>query len=87
VRSERESGALTLGRVGGGVLKIRGCAGTEGYQLIAPSVTLRKFRSQEAGVSLRHWLGHQRGVVVGGEWYHNPFYTRAGGSPGGFHAW
>jgi YaiO family outer membrane protein len=87
VRSERVSGALTLGRVGGGVLTLRGSAGTEGYQLIAPSVTLRKFRSQDAGVSLRHWLGHQLGVVVGGEWYHNPFYTRAGGSLGVFHAW
>lgn len=87
VRSERVSGALTVGRVGRGVLTLRGGAGTEGYQLLAPSLALRKFRSQEAALSLRHWLGGRLGVVLAGEWYHNPFYTRAGGSLGVFHAW
>jgi YaiO family outer membrane protein len=87
VRSERVSGALTWGRPGGAIVTLRGGAGTEGYQLTSAPVTLQKFRSQEAGVTLRHWLVRHAGVVLGGEWYHNPFYTRAGGSLGFFHAW
>lgn len=87
VRSERVSAALTLGRVGAGMVTLRGGAGTEGYQLIAPALTLRKFRSQEASLTLRHWVSRHLGVVAGGEWYHNPFYTRAGGLLGLFHAW
>ncbi len=87
VRSERVSGALTLGRVGAALVTLRGSAGTEGYQLIAPALTLQKFRSQEAGLSVRHWIHHHLGVAAAGEWYHNPFYTRAGGSLGLFHAW
>jgi len=87
VRSERVSAALTWGRQGAAILTLRGGAGTEGYQLTSAPVTLQKFRSQEAGLTLRHWLVHHAGVVLGGEWYHNPFYTRAGGSLGFFHAW
>ena len=87
VRSERVSGALTWGRPGAAILTLRGGAGTEGYQLTSAPVTLQKFRSQEAGATLRQWFVHHAGVVVGGEWYHNPFYTRAGGSLGFFHAW
>ena len=87
VRSERVSGALTVGRVGAGLVTLRASAGTEGYQLVGPTVALQKFRSQEASLAVRHWVGHHLGVAVSGEWYHNPFYTRAGGSLGLFHAW
>jgi YaiO family outer membrane protein len=87
VRSERVSGALTLGRPGGLVLTLRGGAGTEGYQLTGATVTLQRFRSQEAGATLHTWLSRSFGVVEGAEWYHNPFYTRAGGSLGLFYAW
>ena len=87
VRSERVSAALTWGNPGAAIVTLRGGAGTEGYQLTSAPVTLQKFRSQEAGVTLRHWLARHAGVVAGGEWYHNPFYTRAGGSLGFFHAW
>jgi len=87
VRSERVSGALTVGRVGAALVTLRGSAGTEGYQLVAPALTLRKFRSQDAGLSVRHWILHHLGIAAAGEWYHNPFYTRAGGSLGLFHAW
>jgi YaiO family outer membrane protein len=87
VRSARVRGALTAGRTGGTILTLLGSAGTEGYQLTSAPVTLQKFKSQDAGVSLRQWLGGHLGIVAAGEWYHNPFYTRAGGSLGLFHAW
>jgi len=87
VRTERVSGSLTLGKNGAVLLVLRGGAGTEGYQLTSAPVTLQKFRSQEVGVTLRTWLAPHFGVVEGGEWYHNKFYTRAGGSLGLFHAW
>lgn len=87
VRSERVSGSVTLGRSGKALLVLRGGAGTEGYQLLGTPETLRKFRSQEATLSWRQWLSRQVGMVLGGEWYHNPFYTRTGVSLGLFRAW
>ena len=87
VGSARGFGALTAGRSGGTMLTLRGSAGSEGYQLTGADQTLRKFNSQEAGVSLRQWLGRSVGLVLGGDWYHNPFYTRAGASLGVFHGW
>jgi len=69
------------------MLTLRGGAGTEGYQLTGATQTLQKFRSQEAGATLRTWLSRHIGVVEGAEWYHNKFYTRAGGSLGLFYGW
>lgn len=87
VRSERISGALSLGRAGSALLTLRGGAGTEGYQLTSAPAVLQDFKSQEAGLSWRQWLSASFGTVLGGEWYHNPFYTRAGVSVGLFRAW
>jgi len=87
VRSERINGAVTLGQAGHRVVAIRGGAGTEGYQLTGVTSTLRRFRSQEAGISWRQWTGHRFGLVLGAELYHNPFYTRAGVSLGFFRGW
>lgn len=87
VRSERVNGSLTLGRVGRALLTLRGGAGTEGYQIVGPAQALQKFRSQEAGLVWRQWLSRRFGTVLGGDWYHNPFYTRAGVSLGLFRAW
>jgi len=87
VRSERINGAVTLGRAGRRLVAIRGGAGTEGYQLTGVVATLRRFRSQEAGLSWREWTGRHFGMVLGGEFYHNPFYTRAGVSLGLFRGW
>jgi YaiO family outer membrane protein len=86
VKSARGFGALTLGRDGAALLTVRGSAGREGYQL-AGGTTLREFSSQEAGIVWRQWLARRAGFVLGGEWYHNPFYTRGGASLGFFHAW
>lgn len=87
VRSARGFGSLSLGRIGGDLLALRGSAGTEGYQLTGLAATLREFRSQEAGLSWRHWFSHGFGSVLGGDWYHNPFYTRAGATVAFFRAW
>jgi YaiO family outer membrane protein len=87
VRSERINGAVTLGRAGRRLVAIRGGAGTEGYQLTGVVATLRRFRSQEAGLLWREWTGRHFGVVLGGEFYHNPFYSRAGVSLGLFRGW
>lgn len=87
VRSERIGGAVTVGSAGRRLVVIRGSAGTEGYQLTGVNSTLRRFRSQEAGLSWREWTGPRFGLVLGGELYHNPFYTRAGVSLGVFRGW
>lgn len=87
IASARGFGSLTAGRAGGTMVTVRGSAGSEGYQLTGAAQTLRKFNSQEAGISLRSGLGGSMGVSLGGDWYHNPFYTRAGLSLGVFHGW
>ena len=87
VRSERINGAVTLGRPGSRLVVVRAGAGSEGYQLTGVPATLRRFQSQEAGLSWREWTGGKFGVVLGGELYHNPFYTRAGVSLGVFRGW
>ena len=87
VRSARGTGALSFGRNGKSLVTVRGSIGTEGYQLTGVTETLREFRSQEAGATWRQWLSGGTGFVLGADWYHNPFYTRAGVSAGLFHAW
>jgi len=87
VRSARGTGALSLGRSGRSLLTLRGSAGTEGYQLTGAAQTLQKFSSQEGGAAWRQWISGRNGFVLGADWYHNPFYSRAGVSLGLFHGW
>ncbi len=87
VRSERASAAVTLGRTGSTLVVVRGSAGTEGYQLTGSAETLQKFRSQEASLSWRQWIGRRMGSVLGAEWYHNRSYTRTALTAGLFRAW
>ena len=87
VRTARASAALTLGRLGRTLVTLRGGAGGEGYQLLAPPVTPRNFQSREASGVLRQWVSRRFGFVLQGDWYHNPFYTRTGLSAGLFRAW
>lgn len=87
VGSGRGTAVLMLGRVGHQVVTLRGGAGSEGYQLTGLGAPLRRFDSEDAGVSWRQWLGPRWGSVLGADWYHNPFYTRAGVTIGVFGAW
>jgi YaiO family outer membrane protein len=87
VSSARGYGSLSVGRNGSSLFTLRGSAGGEGYQLAGPGAPLREFNSEEAGLTWRIWFAGSGGAVIGGDWYHNPFYTRAGASFGLFHAW
>lgn len=58
--------------------------GREGYQTVAQGMSLVDFRSNEASLKVRHWLGPNWGVQVGVERYRNPFYVRSGGNLGFF---
>lgn len=87
VTSQRGHLALTLGRPGQRYLVLRGAAGSEAYQLTGSGATEQQFNSTEASVSWREWLGRRFGIVVGGEWYDNPFYTRTGVQLGLFAGW
>lgn len=87
VRSQRGQAALTLGRSGQRFVVLRAGHGSEAYQLTGSGATERKFTSSEAAITWRQWLGRHAGVLVGGEWYDNPFYTRTGVQLGLFAAW
>lgn len=87
VGTARVNGAVTLGRTGRTLVALRGGAGREGYQLVGASTAIREFRSEEAGLVVRQWASRHLGFVLGGDWYHNPYYTRKGLSLGAFVAW
>lgn len=86
-QSARGFGAVTLGRSGERRVVLRGNAGEESYQLIGIQPALRSFSSQEAGAEWEEWLGTRWSVIVGAEWYHNPFYRRTGGRLGVARHW
>lgn len=87
VRSERVNASATLGRSGGRLVVLRGNAGREGYQLAGPGQVLRRFDSHEAEALWQEPLARRWSLVLGGTWYHNPFYDRAGASIGLAHGW
>jgi YaiO family outer membrane protein len=87
VRSERVNASATLGRTGGRLVVLRGNAGREGYQLAGPGQVLRRFDSHEAEMVWQEPFARRWSLVLGGTWYHNPFYDRAGASIGLAHGW
>ncbi len=87
ILSRRGFASITTGHDGGSWFTIRAGAGKEGYQLTGASATLRQFSSYEGGITWRQWLGPRIGILLGGEVYDNPFYTRAGGTFGLFTSW
>jgi YaiO family outer membrane protein len=87
VGAGRAFGALTLGTEGSQYLVVRGSTGREGWQIISPTVTLRKFDSHEASVSWRRWIGSRGGFLIQGDYYRNDIYTRSGVSLGLFGQW
>ncbi len=86
-RSTRGFGALTVGRAGERYVVVRGSAGREGYQLLGTAPTLREFASQEVAVEYEEWLGRRTSLILGVDYYHNPFYRRTGGSLGVARHW
>jgi YaiO family outer membrane protein len=76
--------AVTQGRAQHHYLVLRAGFGEEAYQLIGPAVTLTQFHSQAVTVTWRKWLGTNWGLNFVGDYYHNPFYNRAGSSFGFF---
>lgn len=87
VLAGRGQAALTLGRDRVRYVTLRAATGDEGYQLTGREGTEQRFRSSEAAISWREWLGGGLGSVLQLEWYDNPFYTRAGVTLGLFHHW
>lgn len=81
VWSTRFYGAFTVGAEKKHWLALRLEHGQEGYLPVAvpgaPSTNMR-FRSTEATVQWRQWVGRDWGYVVGGQFYRNPYYRRAG---------
>jgi YaiO family outer membrane protein len=58
--------------------------GQEAYQVIGETSVLSRFDSQTASVTWRQWLGKNWGFDLVGDYYHNPYYHRGGGSFGFF---
>lgn len=58
--------------------------GEESYQAIGSGAALTNFRSKEASVNLRHWLGKDWGIEAALEHYRNPLYRRNGATAGLF---
>jgi YaiO family outer membrane protein len=76
--------AVTQGRDKHHFVVLRAGFGREGYQVVGPANTLVDFHSQEASVTWRQWLKRPWGFNAVVEYYHNPFYQRAGVSVGVF---
>ena len=84
IRTRQQSVAATLGRDKQTQVIGRYGWGREGYQTIGQNTALVDFRSNEASLKVRHWLGPNWGVQAGVERYRNPFYVRSGGNVGFF---
>jgi YaiO family outer membrane protein len=76
--------AVTQGHAQHQYIVMRVGFGEEAYQLIGPTVTLTQFRSNAVTVTWRKWMGTHWGFNFVGDYYHNPFYNRAGSSFGFF---
>jgi len=76
--------ALTQGRDKHQYFVVRAGFGEEAYQLIGPATTLTQFQSQNFTVTWRKWMGTNWGVNFIADYYHSPFYNRAGSTFGFF---
>ena len=84
IRTRQQFVAATWGRDKETQVTGRYAWGREGYQTVGQAMSLVDFRSNEASVKVRHWLGPAWGVQAGLERYRNPFYVRNGGQLGFF---
>jgi|SRR5579872_3964730 len=76
--------AVTEGRVKHHYVTVNAGLGQEAYQIIGPTTVLTRFPSQNVTITWRQWTGKTWGFNLVGEYYHNPFYERGGGSFGFF---
>ena len=84
IRTRQQFVAATWGRAQETQVTGRYAWGREGYQTIGQGTSLVDFRSNEASVKVRHWVGPAWGVQAGLDRYRNPFYVRSGGNLGFF---
>lgn len=57
---------------------LRAIGGTEGWQIVSSTTTLRKFSSEEFSLAWREKLTTHWALSAQGDAYRNPFYTRRG---------
>jgi YaiO family outer membrane protein len=76
--------AVTQGRNQHHYIVVRSGFGKEAFQLIGPTVVLSDFPSQTLTVTWRQWVSTNWGFNLVGDFYHSPFYMRAGASFGFF---
>lgn len=84
VHTRQYLGAVTYGAGGRDEVTLRGAVGHEGYQPIAPGLSLVDFPNREAALLWRHRLGARNGVSLSLDHYRNPFYERTGAFVGWF---
>ena len=70
--------AVTYGRNKQYYLVLRVGIGREAYQVVGPDEAITDFASQVVTLTWRQWLTPQWGFKLLTEYYHNPFYQRAG---------
>ncbi len=70
--------AVTYGRNKDYYLVLRVGIGREAYQIVGPDEAITDFASQVVTLTWRQWLTREWGFKLQTEYYHNPFYQRAG---------
>jgi YaiO family outer membrane protein len=76
--------AVTQGRDKRQYVTVRAGFGEEAYQLIGSNASLSQFNSGTFTLTWRKWVGPGWGFNAVADYYHNPFYDRAGSSFGFF---
>lgn len=85
IDTQQQFASVTYGRVRQYLVTARYGQGGEGYQTVAQNTQLVNFKSKEASLSWRYWLNNQSGILISGEHYRNPNYSRRGANVGFFH--
>jgi YaiO family outer membrane protein len=78
IRSQRVLGSMSWTPTPRGSLSARVLAGSEGWQTVRSGTLLTRFQSQEFALAWRQRVHGPLAVSMQGDYYHNPFYTRAG---------
>jgi YaiO family outer membrane protein len=68
-------------------ISLRAGGGTEGWQIVSATTTLRRFASQDYSLAWREKLSAHWALSVQGDHYTNPYYTRTGATLGAARYW